>query len=165
MPDEATDSQKPGRIKWVILSSVLLIVLGGGGGAALYFTGYFSSSAEAARANGESAPSPNRVNEVLPLDPLVVNLADEGSIHYARVGVSLGVYNPPPGKTLLDENLLVPKLKDELLPGLGKRTSSELVSPEVRELLRGEIQALVNDILRDSEAEVQEVYFTEFIVQ
>jgi flagellar FliL protein len=158
MADETPE--KSGKKKWILISAgagVLLIVISA---AVLYFTGLLTGD-EAEEELVEQAA----VNEVVALESLVVNLADAEEIHYARVGISLGISNPQPGTPVIDEQLMMPKLKDRLLDSIGKKTSSEMVLAETKNGLKEEVLESVNQMLPSAGGKVIEVYFTEFIIQ
>jgi len=163
-PDSAEPPVSKGRgKKWVLLGlgfSVLAIGLFG----VVYF---FRVSSEAEPAEEvEAVATEQEVNEVFQIRPFVINLADPDGIHYLRLGLSLGIFNPKPGSLVIDKNVLLPKLKDYLLTTVGKKSLSEIVSPDGRVKLKREILKGTNRLLlSNSKAKVLEVYLTEFIVQ
>jgi flagellar FliL protein len=162
-PAENEQAQpKSGSKKWLLIAVGLVVLLGGGGGAA-YFLGF---SAEAEEATEETtAEGLNEINDIFQLEPLVVNLADEDDIRYARIGVSLGLVSAKPGEAIIEERLLIPKLRDRFLVLVGQKTSTELVSLEVKEALKKDIADFINRSLDPALGRVAEVYFTEFIIQ
>ena len=113
-----------------------------------------------AELNGNSG-----VNEVVQLEPLVVNLQGERKMSYARIGIALGIYNPEPGDPVINQELMVPKITDRFLDSLGLRDASDLLSPDVKEELKAQLKETINDMLEPESGQVIEVYFTEFIVQ
>jgi flagellar basal body-associated protein FliL len=91
-------------------------------------------------------------------------LADE-EIRYARIGVSLGLVSAKPGELIIDEKLMIPKLRDHFLVLVGQKTSAELAANEVKEELKKSIAKFINEGLDPELGRVSEVYFTEFIIQ
>ncbi len=153
---------KAGSRKWLLIIVGLVVLLGGAGGA-VYFFG-FSAEAEEL----EEAPTTqklNKVNDVFQLEPLVVNLADEDDLRYARIGVSLGLISAKPGAAIIDEKLMIPRLRDKFLVLVGQKTSVELAMTEVKEDLKKAIADFINAGLDPEQGRVAEVYFTEFIIQ
>ena len=152
---------KGGPKKWFLILVGLVVLLGGAGGA-YYFFG-FSAEAEVAKEE-PTAEDLREVNDVFQLEPLVVNLADE-EIRYARIGVSLGLVSAKPGQPIIDEKLMIPKLRDRFLILVGQKTSAELARDEVKENIKAAIAEFINRGLDPNLGRVSEVYFTEFIIQ
>ncbi len=176
--DPDPDSTEPpvskgrGKKKWVLLGIGFLVLEIGVFGV-VYFFG-LSFEAESSEETEEieeveevEEVEPERqVNEVFEIRPFVINLADPDGIHYLRLGIGLGVFNPKPGSPVIDKDILLPKLKDYLLTVVGRKTLSEIVSPEGRVKLKREILKGTSRLLPSSKGvKVLEVYLTEFIVQ
>jgi flagellar basal body-associated protein FliL len=162
-PDEAGQvTEKSSGKKWLFIGLAIFFLLGAAGGA-FYFFGS-SPPAEEPEAENSALP-PDLVNDVLELEPLVVNLADDSDIRYARIGISLGIASSNPGEELLQGGLLIPKLRDHCLFLFGQKTSQELLTPEVKETTRADLIAFINEDLDPEKGRVIEVYFTEFIIQ
>jgi len=153
---------KSGSKKWLLIIAGLVVLLAGGGGA-VYFFGF---NAQAEELEEEpTAQGLNQVNDVFELQPLVVNLADDDDIRYARIGVSLGLVSARPGELIIDERLMISKLRDKFLVLVGQKTSAELGATDVKEDLKQSIADFINKGLDPSLGRVSEVYFTEFIIQ
>ena len=105
------------------------------------------------------------VNEVVTLDAVVVNLVPESRMSYARIGIALGLHNPSAPKPVLNESLIVPKVKDRLLTTVGEMNSDDLLKPETKEAIKKDLLKFVNKLVDNPEARVTEVYFTDFIIQ
>jgi len=159
--EEQQAEAKGGSKKWLFIVVGLVVLLGGAGGA-YYFFG-FSAEAEVVEEETPLAEL-SEINDVFPLEPLVVNLADD-EIRYARIGVSLGLVSAKPGEVIIDEKLMIPKLRDKFLVLVGQKTSDELASTEVQENLKQAIADFINEGLDPKLGRVSEVYFTEFIIQ
>lgn len=158
--DQLPEEEQPrSSRKWLFISlgGVLAIV---GTVTGLYFAGLLP---------GVSADEPEEpqetVTEVFELEPLVVNLADREQIRYLRIGLSLGIFNPGGKAPLIDNQILLPKLKDYLLTTLGRKDASQLTLPETKNALKKELAEGINQMLGAAEGKVLEVYITEFIVQ
>lgn len=168
MPEEnqntgQTEEKKSGGKKWLFLSIGLVVVLVASGTAAYLFGFFPGSEEEVSEEATEEAMI--EVTEVINLQPLVANLSAESKMSYARIGVTLGIYNPNPGIEVFDRELMIPKIKDQFLASVGQKTSNELLDAYVKETLKLELQEQINAMLPDEGGRVVEVYFTEFIVQ
>ena len=93
--------------------------------------------------------------EVLPLEPITMNLADGRLL---KVGIALqlaegaGAEHPVSGSVALDEAISF----------LGAHTMAQLTPPEARQKAKAELSARVAERYH---SEVLEVYFTEFVMQ
>lgn len=171
---------KPGKSKLLIILIAVALVLGAGGGVA-YFTGVFGGAgkAEAAKqpaAHGQEkgghgkeagehgAPGAHGEGEgagsVVPLDPFVVNLADEGTQRYLKVSMKLEFLGPQPPPQFSGKQA---QIRDLVLTLLSSKSVGDVRTVEGKAQLRDEIIARVNRVLGDDA--VKAVYFAEFIVQ
>ncbi len=111
--------------------------------------------------------------KLVPLDPLLVNLADSDGKGYLRVALTLKVEDPPP---LADakpkeekeakgpaKNEFEAEERDAALEILGKETSEALLAPEGKDQLKKDLKTALT--LHVPEVKVQEVLITEFLVQ
>jgi flagellar FliL protein len=95
-----------------------------------------------------------------PLDPFIVNLADEDGRRYVKATLQVAFYDaevPPEFRRRL------PQARDLLLTLLSSKTFADVRTPEGKAVLRDEIVSRLNTVL--NEDAVKAVYFTEFIVQ
>jgi flagellar basal body-associated protein FliL len=60
---------------------------------------------------------------------------------------------------------MIPKLRDFCLGLFGQTTSEQLLTPEVKEAMKQDVMAFINEDLDPGKGKVVEVYFTEFIIQ
>lgn len=163
MAEEATDHEalveKP-WLKWVFIAVGTFLVL------ALTFIGVWASGLLDSDIESEEQgePKPATVNEVVNLEPIVVNLVG-GKTSYARIGIAFGVFNPTPGTALIHPDLMIPKIKDCLLNTVGQMTPEQLLQKETKTELKTRIAQFVNGLLPEESGEVVEIYFTDFIVQ
>ena len=163
-PEESNQPQQSSKSNKLLLIVIPLLTLCIGVLTGLYLFGAFSDQSEAS-AEEPVAPE-EEVTEVIQLPPLVIHLADSSGLHYLRVGLSFGVFNPEVGGALMEEQFFMPKLKDYLLSAIGQKTALEIASPAGRESLKQEILEGANQLLPPAAgAEILEVYVTEFIVQ
>jgi flagellar basal body-associated protein FliL len=113
-------------------------------------------------AAGESEEKPEaerKVKSVMHLETFVLNLADPDQKAYLRVGVDLGLSGPAtPG-----EASPVALVRDTILTVLAKAKADEVETPEGKEKLKQNLLDALRQ--RAPELGVEEIYFTEFLVQ
>jgi len=127
----------------IIVGAVLVLALGGGGA---FF--YISKQRAAAAEEGEDAPTSKSADQgkpkappaYLPLDNMVVNLADPGGERVAQVGITLEVADAHAADTV---KAFLPTIRSGILLLLSQRTAEELLKPEGK-------QQLAKDILRET---------------
>lgn len=108
-----------------------------------------------------SAPESNAgVGSAFPLEIFVVNLTGSGERAYLRVGITLGLSRPP---SRSKEEIPVALVRDTVLSVLGTARPEQLVQPEGKRQLKAEILQALKD--RAPQLGVEDVYFTEFLVQ
>jgi len=141
------DAAKPAKSKKmliIILGVVLLLVLGGGG-AFLYISKQ-KAAAAAADEEGGAEPAAHAAAShdaaktppvYLPMDNMVVNLADPGGERVAQIGITLEVRDAHAVDTV---KAYLPTIRSGVLMLLSQRTADDLLSAEGK-------QKLIDDIL------------------
>jgi flagellar basal body-associated protein FliL len=133
-------------ITGMITGTIAVLVAAGVAGTYLW-----SNSARRASPSGS-------MSFTLPLETFVVNLngTERG---YLRVGIALGLARGPERK----EEIPVALVRDTILSVLSAVQAGQLLPPEGKNKLKNDIlQALKN---RVPQLAVEDVYFTEFLVQ
>ena len=136
----------PGKSKLmlIIIVAVVVLLLGGGGA---YF--YISKQRAAAEEGGDEAPAPKAAPKeaakvtppgYLPMDNMVVNLADPGGERVAQIGVTLVTEDAHKSEEVKG---FLPTIRSGVLMLVAQRTSEELLKPEGKEKLK-------KDILREA---------------
>lgn len=149
-PEEA-DAKPPAKSKkmLIIIVGVVLVLLLGGGGA-FFFISKQRAAAAAAEEEGGAEPAAAHAPAAdhgaaktppvyLPMDNMVVNLADPGGERVAQVGITLEVLDAHASDTV---KAYMPTIRSGVLMLLSQRTSQDLLSPEGK-------QKLIEDILRE----------------
>jgi len=148
-PEEA-DAKPPAKSKkmLIIIIGVVLVLLLGGGGA-FFFISKQRAAAAAEEEGGGAEPAaahapaaahdPKTPPVYLPMDNMVVNLADPGGERVAQVGITLEVLDAHASDTV---KAYMPTIRSGVLMLLSQRTSEDLLSPEGK-------QKLIEDILRE----------------
>ena len=143
------DAKPPAKVKskkmLIIIVGVVLLLVLGGGGAFLYISK--QRAAEAALAEeegGEPAVEAHQGEKLppvyLPMDNMVVNLADPGGERVAQVGITLEVRDAKASDTV---KAYMPTIRSGVLMLLSQRTADELLSAEGK-------QKLIDDILLEA---------------
>jgi flagellar FliL protein len=130
-PESNDGTKAPAKSKKmlvVILGVVLVLVLGGGGA-------FFFISKQRAAAYDEEGGAPAKAVEAaqktppvyLPLDNMVVNLADPGGERVAQVGITLEVRDAKASDSV---KVYLPAIRSGILMLISQRTAEQLLSPE-----------------------------------
>lgn len=114
-----------------------------------------SQSSDAVRA--ESA---NRVQSTLHLETFVLNLADSDQRAYLRVGIDLGLDQEAKHA---QEVAPIAEVRDTILSTLGEAKVEDLMSSSGKAKLKESVLRALQQRVPD--LKVQEVYFTEFLIQ
>ena len=171
---EGTQAPPP-KSKKLLIIIVALVVLLVAGGAAAFFLLMGKQAAE--DEEGEEAPAkvekakPKKQEAkvpptFMPLDAVVVNLADPGSTRYAQVGITLQLEDD---KTAEEVKKFMPAIRNGILMTISRRTADELLSAEGKEKLAAEILDLVQKTTGmepyKGYSPVEAVLFSSIIVQ
>lgn len=189
-PQAAADTEKPKSKKMliIIIAVVLLLVIIGGGAA--FFLLKKKHTDEEPGAEGKPAPAvvhkkpdPKAPPTYLPMDNMVVNLADPGGSRFAQVGITFKLDDAATADAV---KLYMPSIRNAILFEISKRTSDELLAVEGKEKLTRsivrEVSAQLGYEVEDEDEEdgakpakkrrvslpptpVQAVLFSSFIVQ
>ena len=136
-PAAATPA-KSKKMLLIIIGVVVLLVVGGGA------TAWFVAS----RSHGDEEEGGGRVARkeapkvaptFLPMENMVVNLADPGGDRFAQIGITLEVDD---AKTAEQVKVYLPSIRSGILMLVSQRTSTELLQREGKE-------KLASDILRE----------------
>jgi flagellar protein FliL len=138
----------------VLIIAALAVVLAGGAG--WYFT---QGKAGAAHKEVKAEPP-----IFVPIEPFTVNLQPETGEQFLQTALTLHIADPAQVELI---KLNMPIVRDRLLLLLSSKKASELISPEGKKQLSGEIVASVNTPFAPKGAaqKVSGVSFTSFIIQ
>jgi flagellar protein FliL len=146
-PEAAPEAGPPAKSKklLIIIGALVLVLVLAGGGAF-----FFISKQRAAAADEEGGELPEKAKAAhvapgmppayLPLDNMVVNLADPGGERVAQVGITLEVLDAHASDTV---KAYLPTIRSGILMLISQRTAGELLKPEGKE-------KLAKDILREA---------------
>lgn len=139
--DAAPAPAKSKKLLIIIVAAVLVLAIGGGGA-------FFMLKKKAAAEDEEGADGPAQKTAAaahdkhkappvyLPMDNMVVNLADPGGERVAQVGVTLEVLDADSATTVKN---YMPTIRSGVLLLISKRTAEELLSAEGKEKLAQDI--------------------------
>jgi flagellar basal body-associated protein FliL len=145
----APESTPPKKSGW--LPVVLALALGGAGIFVWLRPDRLTSATE-----GTTAES------TLALETFVVNLTSSGQRAYLRVGITLGLAHPLPTRNQT-EALPIALVRDTILSVLATAQPEELLKLEGKRQLKEELLKALQE--RVPQLAVENVYFTEFLVQ
>lgn len=115
--------------------------------------------------HGPAKPAPVPPPVFFPLDSLTVNLqADDGIMHYLRVGLSLKLADE---KAQVQITERMPEIRSRVLMLISGKHPEEMATVEGKRKLADELREAVEKAASapDHPAHVEEVLFTEFVVQ
>jgi len=155
-PNPAANAATPKRRKTrgKLLLVVLVLLVAAGAAAAYLLTN------QGGEGLGRKAEKP-AVTKTMSFESIVVNLADSPGNRYFRMALTLEYLDSAGLEGELKEK--EHRIRDGLVFLLKKRTGSDLKDSESPEALREEIRREINRHLE--KGQIQEVYFTEFLVQ
>lgn len=130
---------KPAKSKKLLvialLGVLLLVVAGAAVAYVLAQRNAFSDDEDEATASAQPA-QPIAVPTFLPIDTMVVNLADPGGERFAQVGITVELTDAKAAERLKQ---FMPSIRSEILLLLSQKTSDELLQREGKEQLAAEI--------------------------
>ena len=133
----ADDSAAPpakGKKKLLIIGAVVFVLLLVGGGGAFWMMSKGAAGEEGEAAQAESKAT---VPTFLPLENMVVNLADPGGERFVQLGITLEVGDE---KTADQLKKLMPSVRSTILMLVSQRTAEDLLRLEGKEKLATDIQ-------------------------
>ena len=135
----ASPGKEPGKSKKLIVIGAvlaLLVIVAAALGLFLVNKQRHASDEE----GGEAKPAVVLVPTFLPLENMVVNLADTGGDRFAQIGITLELQDE---KTSTTVKQYMPSIRNGVLMLVSQRTAEELLSREGKEKLAADIQTEV----------------------
>lgn len=102
----------------------------------------------------------NVIGPLYTLDTMIVNLADQGGKRYLRVTMALELSDPD-ALTTIESRL--PQVRDAILMILPTKKYDDVSSTDGKIALRTEVMEKINALM--TKGQVNNIYFTEFVVQ
>ena len=138
------------KSKNLLYIAAALVAAAGGIFLWLHASGATSSAASAAAAE-----------TTLPLETFVVNLNGSGQRAYLRVGITLGLSRPLPHNKKGEAPVAL--LRDTILSVLASAQPEPLFTADGKQKLKADVLKALRD--RAPDLSIENVYFTEFLVQ
>ena len=142
-PEAAESSPAPAKSKkmLIIVAALVLVLVLAGVGAYIFISKRNAAVAEegdepTVSHAAASADKPKAPPVYLPLDPMVVNLADPGGEKVAQVGITLEVADAKASDTV---KAYLPTIRSSVLLLFSQKTAEELLKPEGKEQLASDI--------------------------
>lgn len=139
-PDTEAAAPPKGKKKLMLMLAVVLVLVLVGGGGWIYMAKKNAAALEedgeeevAAASHGHEASGPPTY---LPLDNMVVNLADPGGERVAQIGVTLELSDTAATDVVKG---YLPSIRSEILMLVSQRTADELLKREGKEQLASDI--------------------------
>jgi flagellar protein FliL len=164
---ESPNPAKPPKSFKLLIILGVLIFLAAGGAAGLFF--FLPESQENASvmarvrnlfAGDKKAVESTGPGYIYKMEPFLVNLLDPGQLRYLKVTLH-AESNREKESEEIDRRL--PQLRDAVLTILSSKNYKDIITAEGKSALREEIKLKLNQLL--SGVKVENVYFTEFVVQ
>lgn len=169
-PEEEVVAEAPKSRKtmWIIIISLFFLLLLGGGGAGAYFLVFSEDDPLGLRGGGDAvanASEPRQPPIYYGMDPAFVNnLSGTGGRRFMQVTVQLMARDP---EVIAAVERHEPVIRNDLIMLFSDQTLESVDTTEGKEALRRESLETVRRILRDNDepGEVEQLFFTSFIVQ
>lgn len=156
-------------VAWVLMFIALGAVIASlGFGGVLYYLARSGRLSMRGSAVVKTAPAAMIDTHLMVLDPLLVNLADEGGSSYLRLSMTLQVTDPAAKKDSKAKDDkgsddAVAAVRDTALSVLGRQTSDSLLASEGKDRLKLELKKALAE--HNAGLKVKELFFTDFLVQ
>lgn len=136
--------KKSKKLLFIIIGVVLLALIGAG--AALFIMKKNAAAADDESADGEpevthQAKDPKLAPTFLPLENMVVNLADPGGARFIQLGLTLQLQD---AKTEADVKTYMPSIRSDILLLISQRTADEMLQVQGKAKLANDIIAAIS---------------------
>lgn len=162
---EATTEEKKSSKSLLFLGVGFLLLLGLGAGAWMALSGSEEPGIEGEGEEEVVVEEETRaeVHALFRLEGFVVNLADTERNSFLRIGIELGLEHEPEAGHGGDDAVPTARMRDAILAVLSTWESDALLTQEGKAKLKEQLVEILQE--RVPEMDVQEVYFTDFLVQ
>ena len=166
--------------KLMLIGGIVVLVLALAGGGAWFFLSKKAAAADEEDAEAVAQVAPKGPPTFLPLDNMVVNLADPGGEKVAQVGITLELAD---AKAIEKVKMYLPAIRSGILLLISQRTAEELLLIEGKAKLAADVLSEASrpfggagaanakttqknvDTSAADERPVRAVHFSSFIVQ
>ena len=149
---EAPAKPKSKKLLFIIIGVVVLALVGAGAAFFLMKKSHADEEGgdgtEAAQKEEAHAPPPQRDPKTpptfLPLDSMVVNLADPGGNRFAQLGITLQLADAKTGEEM---KTYMPRIRNGILILVSQRTAEQMLLADGKEALTHDIIAEISDVM------------------
>jgi flagellar FliL protein len=114
-------------------------------------------------ADAEAAADQDSPPGVVELESFLTNINDPSGERYCKLTIKLAVVPADTVDTIGKDALLLARMRDQVLTVLSGKTFHELSDPKGKEAFREDVRVRLGELL--TVAEIQQVLFSEFVVQ
>ncbi len=144
-PAAEAPKKKSKKLLFIIIGVVLLALIGAG--AALFIMKKNAAAADDEFADEETevthqAKDPKNAPVFMPLENMVVNLADPGGNRFIQLGLTLQLQDT---KTETDVKTYMPSIRSQVLLLISQRTADEMLQVQGKEKLAKDIIAAISN--------------------
>ena len=125
----------------VIVAALAVLLVVGGGAAFMLLSKRHAADEEGGEPAAKTQASPKTPPTFLPIENMVVNLADPGGDRFAQVGITLELADAKSADTV---KAFMPSIRSGVLMLLSQRTTEELLTREGKEKLAADIRREVS---------------------
>lgn len=175
-PDAPVAPPKKKKLLLIIVGALVLILAIGGGAAAWLISKRNQALDEPGDEVTTKKAAPKVAPTFMPMENMVVNLADPGGERFAQIGITLEVASEKISEELKP---YIPAIRSGILVLISQKTSAELLQKEGKETLAKEIIKEVSKPLgysvepvkdksegkSEEENPIKKVLFSSFIIQ
>ncbi|MGA2955267.1 MAG: flagellar basal body-associated FliL family protein [Thermodesulfobacteriota bacterium] len=165
--ENPTPEKPPKSFKVLIIMGILAVVLVAGV-AVVWYVFLAPQSSEESSVVGkiknlwasEKKSSSTGQGHIYKMEPFLVNLMDPAQLRYLKITLHVESNQEKPNE---EYEKRLPQLRDAILIILSSKNYKDIMDSEGKTSLREEIKTKMNQLLVD--LKVQNIYFTEFVVQ
>jgi flagellar FliL protein len=114
-------------------------------------------------ADAEAAAEPDARPGVVELESFLTNINDPSGERYCKLTIKLAVLPADAVDDISGDALQLARMRDQVLTVLSGKTFHELSDPQGKEIFREEVRTRLSELVKV--AEIQQVLFSEFVVQ
>jgi flagellar FliL protein len=146
----------------IIIITVILLFMGVVGAGFFILWNKISQISQTPPNTGEIPieEEENVIGPLYTLDTMIVNLADHGGKRYLRVTMALELSDAEAQATIESR---LPQIRDAILMILPTKNYDDISTTEGKIALRTEVMEKINGLM--TKGQVNNIYFTEFVVQ
>ncbi len=162
-PDAAVAAKKKSKLPLIIGGAVILLAVAGGGAYWMLRGKAVEAKTETGDEHAEAARAEDKEPQgVVPLEPFVVNLADQDATRFLRLTLKL-VIPEEQAKEVEGKEVAKARIRSTVLEFLAQQTADHLVTPEGKAELKTAIAERARESMKG--LHVTDVLFSEFVVQ